>query len=130
MSQPESPLDANRRYNALLEAMHTFKSAVLEYYGHEVVAAQAALQAAGIISPSIVTGINDLARLYKTNRDAIVDEMRDELAEEMSRPGPYRDGYEQGMQYMIDFVERGDIVDDSMSGLHRGSRANCAVCSD
>jgi hypothetical protein len=77
--QPESPLDANRRYNKLMEAMHDFKSAVLEYYQHEVVAAQAALQRAGIVHPSIVTGINDLATLRDTATDALIDAMEEEL---------------------------------------------------
>lgn len=106
--KPESALDANRRYNKLLEAMHEFKGAVLEYYSHEVVAAQAALQAAGVISPSIVTGIKDLAMLYKTNRDAIVDQMKEELENEQKRPSAdpvYHQHYMAGMRYMIEFVE-------------------------
>lgn len=109
--RPESALDANRRYNKLLEAMHEFKGAVLEYYSHEVVAAQAALQEAGVISPSIVTGIKDLAMLYKTNRDAIADQMREELTLETGRFGhdqPYHQAYMAGMRYMIEFVERGN----------------------
>lgn len=106
--KPESALDANRRYNKLMEAMHEFKGAVLEYYSHEVVAAQAALQEAGVISPSIVTGIKDLARLYETNRQAIVDQMKEQLEEELREVMPsadYREGFRNGMQRMINFVE-------------------------
>lgn len=105
---PESALDANRRYNKLLEAMHDFKSAVLEYYSHEVVAAQAALQEAGIISPSIVTGIKDLAMLYKTNRDTIVDQMKDKLAEERAIAGREATPFYAGMEFMTQFVEMSD----------------------
>lgn len=102
--QPESALDANRRHNRLMEAMHDFKSAVLEYYSHEVVAAQAALQQAGIISPSIVTGINDLAGLYATATDALIEAMEEELAGEPE--GRRATPHYAGMRFMLDFAKK------------------------
>ena len=38
--------------------------------------------------------------------------------------------FQRGMNQAREQVHLGDIVDDSMSGLHRGSRADCTVCDD
>jgi hypothetical protein len=88
--------------------MHDFKSAVLEYCQHEVVAAQAALQRAGIVHPSIVTGINDLAALRDTATDALIDAMEEELTQTKEKVAGLTilSGEMVGMQHMLDFAKK------------------------
>lgn len=47
----------------------------------------------------------------------------------VTQADPYA-AFQKGASQAQEQVHLGDIVDDSMSGLHRGSRADCAVCDD
>lgn len=88
-------------------AMNALEAAILEYRNHEVIRAHEALQEAGIISPSLVVGINDLASFGNTRGEAILDNLREELARRDER-GDFAEGWLSAIAFIEELEEKWD----------------------
>lgn len=70
--------------------------------------AQEALHEAGIDHPTGAAGVRDLAGHYRAARQAIVDAMEEELADEAQRHGLTNGAgsdFYRGMNFMLEFVK-------------------------
>lgn len=109
-TQALSALQSNRLEMEVNEALYALRAAILAKADHELARVNQALREAGVELGA--AGVRDLAMLYRTRRQALIDEMRKALADDQKRPSRYKQndtdfqvGFDLGIEYLIKILE-------------------------